>query len=123
MKTLPREQALAVMLDEVTRDLKEVGIHNPDNENDWIAVPGETADDPDMIDVADAGEEWEERASTLALLETRWNNIRRALKKIDQGTYGTCEICSNPIEDARLDANPSARTCIAHREDESILPL
>ncbi|MGH7389106.1 MAG: TraR/DksA family transcriptional regulator [Candidatus Rokuibacteriota bacterium] len=35
-----------------------------------------------------------------------------ALQKIDDGSYGTCERCSEPIADKRLDALPFARHCI-----------
>lgn len=114
---------LESMLDIVTGELKSVGIHNPDNEADWVAIPPEGSDEADTNDIADNAEAWEERASTLALLETRWNNIRRALKKLDDDTFGVCEICGEPIEEARLAANAAARTCITDREEESTLPL
>jgi DnaK suppressor protein len=36
-----------------------------------------------------------------------------ALQKIDDGSFGACERCSQPIAEKRLDALPSARYCIA----------
>jgi len=114
--------ALEALLAQVTEELQSIGVHNPENEADWVATPGEGSDEADTNDVADNAEEWEERAATLALLETRWNDIRRALSKMENGTYGICEISGEPIEEERLAANPAARTCIAHREDESTLP-
>jgi RNA polymerase-binding transcription factor DksA len=38
--------------------------------------------------------------------------IDDALRKIDDGTYGTCEVCRKPIAAERLDAIPWARLCI-----------
>jgi len=35
-----------------------------------------------------------------------------ALQKIEDGSYGTCERCSEPIAEKRLDAVPFARYCI-----------
>ncbi len=35
-----------------------------------------------------------------------------ALQKIDDGSFGTCERCSEPIAEKRLDALPFARYCI-----------
>jgi DnaK suppressor protein len=35
-----------------------------------------------------------------------------ALQKIDEGGFGTCERCSEPIADRRLEALPFARYCI-----------
>ncbi|MCW2679696.1 MAG: Zinc finger, DksA/TraR C4-type, partial [Frankiales bacterium] len=37
----------------------------------------------------------------------------RALEQLEAGTYGVCERCGRPIGDARLQARPSARACIA----------
>ncbi|MCL4313458.1 MAG: TraR/DksA C4-type zinc finger protein [Actinobacteria bacterium] len=38
--------------------------------------------------------------------------IDHALAKIDQGTYGKCEQCGQPIPKARLKALPYARLCV-----------
>jgi DnaK suppressor protein len=38
--------------------------------------------------------------------------VSTALQKIEDGSYGTCERCSEPIADKRLDALPFARYCI-----------
>ena len=35
--------------------------------------------------------------------------IDEALRRIDEGTYGTCERCGRPIPDERLEALPTAR--------------
>lgn len=35
-----------------------------------------------------------------------------ALRRLDDGNYGTCENCEEPIGDERLDALPTARMCI-----------
>jgi DnaK suppressor protein len=39
-------------------------------------------------------------------------DIDAALKRIDDGTYGTCVNCGKPIAEARLDAYPWASLCI-----------
>jgi DnaK suppressor protein len=39
--------------------------------------------------------------------------IDAALERFEAGSYGVCERCGQPIGDARLDALPAARTCIA----------
>lgn len=40
------------------------------------------------------------------------DSINRALKKIDDGTYGGCERCGRPIPYARLEVVPYARRCV-----------
>ena len=39
--------------------------------------------------------------------------IDAAVERVDAGTYARCELCSEPIGEARLEALPAARTCIA----------
>ena len=38
--------------------------------------------------------------------------IEQALARLDDGTYGVCERCGNPIGDERLRARPWASLCI-----------
>jgi RNA polymerase-binding protein DksA len=38
--------------------------------------------------------------------------IDEALKRIDDGTFGTCARCGNPIAEERLEAMPYATKCI-----------
>lgn len=106
----------------ITEELKELGIHNPQVKEDWIATPEDVDEeeaDPNLV--ADRTEDWDERNAELSTLETRYNNIELALKKISDGTYGICEIDGHEIEKERLDANPAARTCKAHINDEKEL--
>jgi DnaK suppressor protein len=54
----------------------------------------------------------------LALEATEHNaaqlrSLRYALAKFDDGSYGECEECGNPIGFSRLQARPEARLCIA----------
>jgi DnaK suppressor protein len=39
--------------------------------------------------------------------------MKYALAKFDDGSYGECEECGNPIGFSRLQARPEARLCIA----------
>ena len=39
--------------------------------------------------------------------------IKHALAKFDDGSYGECEECANPIGYSRLQARPEARLCIS----------
>lgn len=114
---------LESMRNELIKELEDVGIHNPENPADWIAVPEDVdANEPDSNIVADVVEEWDERQALVATLERRYNDIVRALGKIEKNDFGTCEICNASIESDRLSANPAARTCKEHMNDEGTLP-
>lgn len=111
--------ALEELLKNITEELKTIGIHNPENPSDWIAVPEDLdVEEPDQNLAADAVEEWDERNGLVAVLEARYNSIISALARIEAGTFGTCEVCGKEIEEKRLAVSPTARTCMQHLEEE-----
>ena len=46
-------------------------------------------------------------------LEVSEERVVRALEKLAEGSYGTCDACGEPIAPARLDAAPESVLCIA----------
>jgi DnaK suppressor protein len=57
-----------------------------------------------------------ERAQVASLLRqarSRLADLDVAARRLADGTYGRCERCDQPIPDERLDALPTATTCIA----------
>lgn len=65
--------------------------------------------------VADAGSETFEREKDMAILanlEEQIDGIEEALKRVADGTYGTCEACGKAIGDERLEVVPTARYCV-----------
>ena len=95
-------------------EMRGVGRPNQAVPNDWESVPSETGVQADFADQADVTISSEGNASLLADLEARYDTVLLALKKIEEGTYGTCEVCGAPIEEARLGADPAAATCLTH---------
>lgn len=58
-----------------------------------------------------------ERSQLTALIQGAQDHlagIDASLLRLELGTYGMCEVCHRPIPAARLDARPTARTCIEH---------
>lgn len=101
-------------------DLKSVGRVNPENSGDWEATPADqdiqTADENEL---GDKFEVYEENTAILKPLESRFNEVKNALLKIDAGEagkFGICEVCNKVIETERLEANPAAATCIEHMQ-------
>jgi RNA polymerase-binding protein DksA len=61
-----------------------------------------------------------EREKDLSILEStdeQLRDIERAFARIEDETYGSCEVCGRPIGDERLRAKPSARLCIDHQRE------
>ncbi len=61
--------------------------------------------DPDLL-------EREKSVSLLRSFEARLNEIIDALNTLDQGTYGICERCGQPIDPERLKIMPETRLCV-----------
>ena len=56
-----------------------------------------------------------ERSQVAALVQQvrgHLAEVEAAIRRLEGGTYGTCERCGQPIARARLQARPAARTCI-----------
>ncbi|MBI5560533.1 MAG: RNA polymerase-binding protein DksA [Deltaproteobacteria bacterium] len=47
--------------------------------------------------------------------------VREALKRIDDGTYGVCELCGEGISEKRLEARPVTTCCIECKKEEEEL--
>ena len=67
---------------------------------------------------ADMGTETFEREKDLSILEqveAELVDVEHALRRLDEGTYGTCEVCGRAIPDERLEAMPATRFCVEHQ--------
>jgi len=66
-------------------------------------------------DSIDAAADIYEREKTMAIIQTLQNKlvaIERALRAGERGGYGICEVCSKPIDPARLEVMPHTTTCV-----------
>jgi RNA polymerase-binding transcription factor DksA len=64
---------------------------------------------------ADIGTETFDRERDVSILEqveAELADVELALRRLDDGTYGTCEACGRLIGDSRLEAKPEARLCL-----------
>ena len=97
----------------LTEKLERLGHINPDNPNDWEPHATDlNVLETDANEVADEIEEFEIDTATLKELEVRYNLVKLALEKIEDGKYGIDEVDGEPIPEERLQANPAARTKI-----------
>jgi DnaK suppressor protein len=104
------EEERASLLDQVE------GLDAEADVNNWRE--GGFDDDP-----ADAGSASFERETAQSLSNHARNllsQIDDAMRRMDEGTYGTCERCGEPIEAERLEALPYATLCMdCKRRDET----
>lgn len=99
-------------------ELASIGRINPDNPDDWEAVPADPGSrESDPNNKADMIEDYETNTAILKQLEIQLHDVIDALARIEAGTYGVCEVSGKEIEEGRLKANPAARTCMEHMND------
>lgn len=75
-----------------------------------------------MVEFTEVGNEEGDNAAEVAQfsdnlsledeLEKAIRDIDGALKSIENGTYGTCKYCKQPIDERRLVARPTSSSCI-----------
>jgi RNA polymerase-binding transcription factor DksA len=70
--------------------------------------------DANFADTSQVTAERGEADVLASTLQESLDEVERALGKLDDGTYGKCEVCGEEIAAARLEAMPAARYCITH---------
>jgi RNA polymerase-binding protein DksA len=70
------------------------------------------ADDEHDPDGATIGFERAQVASLLERAQRRLADLDSAMVRLEAGAYGVCTICGQPIAPERLDARPTAQTCV-----------
>lgn len=76
------------------------------------ATASSNVDDEHDPEGATLAYEREQVAALLRNTEEELAELAAARARLAEGTYGTCEVCGGPIAPARLEARPTARTCI-----------
>ena len=70
----------------------------------------------DNASIEDSAGEVADYATNLSLerdLESQLRDVEKALKRIEEGTYGICKYCNKEIEIDRLKARPESTSCIS----------
>ncbi len=101
----------------VEAELANIAQPDPTRPGEWEAKREDLdTDKADELEVAEDLEELEGHESIVAKLQARLHDLRHALAKTQDGSYGKCEVCQKQIETGRMEANPAADTCVAHME-------
>lgn len=110
---MDEDEARNLLLDERTRLQQIRAALSGDADGSLEETLGELS----LVDQhpADVGTETFDRERDLAVLEhvdAQLADVDRAMDRLEQGTYGTCEACGRPIDEDRLRARPAARFCL-----------
>lgn len=114
MTDIDTSQYRARLLEEQERLVNAVDFLDRENPGSIADELGDivTAGDSNLGDTATATYDRELDQSLEEGAQQTLLAIKDALRKIDDGSYGTCEVCGKPIAPERLAAIPWARLCI-----------
>ena len=70
--------------------------------------------DPNFADTSQVTAERGEADALAGQLQETLDEVALALGRLEDGTYGMCEVCGVAIAPARLEAMPATRFCINH---------
>jgi len=80
-----------------------------------------TADNVNFPDPTDRATQESDRSFELRIRDRERkliNKIQEALERIDQGEFGSCELCGEDISEGRLKARPVTTLCIDCKIEE-----
>ncbi len=119
-------QQLQALRQDLLNEREELEHHLNETSKFGMAEPmGAQLAELSLIDnhPADIGTELFERGKDLALTELLEHQLQKteaALQRMEQGTYGRCAECGEPIPYERLQALPSADYCMKHVPDDEL---
>ncbi len=72
-----------------------------------------------MVEQAAETLELENRLALEKRIKEQLAEVEHALHKLEEGTYGLCEGCGQPIDPARLEALPQAKLCMSCKAQQA----
>ena len=118
----PGESAVEVDRDAVDERLREerdevrarLASMTSDLQSLFAASQDSNADDEHDPEGQTIAYERSQLSSLIGAAQDQLAQIDAAMARLHSGSYGLCEVCGEPIAPARLEARPTARTCVAH---------
>ncbi len=104
------KQQLLAEKEQVEKDLGGFARQDVDNSENYEATFPKfgNKEDENAAEVA----EYTDRLSLEHVLEKQLRDVVHALQSIEEGTYGICKHCGNPIEEKRLLVRPTSSSCV-----------
>ena len=102
------------IIDTLESDVQRMGTALAKAENDLadLMKQGNDGAGMDTIDVGSSQFERDQEISVTRNARAVYDQSKLALQLLDEGTWGTCESCGEPIGKARLQAFPRATMCV-----------
>jgi len=104
------KETLLAQKKQIMEELGHFSRHDEHEADDRTTKFPEYGDKPD--ENAQEISDYSTNVATERLLEKSLEDVDKSLERIKNGTYGICKYCHNPIGDKRLQARPTASSCM-----------
>jgi len=111
---LSRDEAERLLADQRERTLARLTVLTGEHAGFVEASLDSNADDEHDPEGATIAFERSQVDSLITQAREQLRAIEAAHARLDAGTWGTCEVCGEPIADGRLEVRPTATRCIRH---------
>lgn len=98
------QQRLTQLIEEYEEELEEARL---------TETSADRSPDPGSAEAGSMKFEYEKELSLERNAVDLLHKVEHALARIEEGTYGICEVCAGPIPVARLEVLPYATKCVA----------
>ncbi|MEC9007551.1 MAG: TraR/DksA C4-type zinc finger protein [Candidatus Neomarinimicrobiota bacterium] len=114
------KKAITEKMGAVSEDIETIkdGIGTASNKQGGV-----TPDSIFSVHMADAGTDSHEQEKSFMLMNREsdyFKNLKVALDRIQQGTFGVCKICDDLIPEERMMEVPNATKCVKCKEKEKL---
>ena len=112
MERYVEQRAVRALLDDQDRTRDRLSSLTADFKGIVAAASDSNTDDEHDPEGATIAFERSQVSALIAQARAHLAEVDAALARVTAGTYDTCERCGRPIAPARLEARPTARTCV-----------
>jgi len=114
------KKAITEKMGAVSEDIETIkdGIGTASNKQGGV-----TPDSIFSVHMADAGTDSHEQEKNFMLMNREsdyFKNLKVALERIQEGTFGVCKICDDLIPEERMIEVPNATKCVKCKEKEKL---
>ena len=113
---------MAIDIKQIKKRLEETRQELEDQLKSLTPTAADYLTDPandDYQDIEDEAVDEQQEQQDQAIkfnVQTQLNDVNAALKRIEDGSYGRCVVCGQPIPEKRLEAIPWAARCVKDEE-------
>ena len=114
------KESIEKRMEEIATDMDDLHDGILDNSNDGGNLSQESVFSVHMADAGTDSFEQEKNYNLMSRESDYYKNLEIALERIDDGTFGMCNICNDLIPEERMIEVPNATKCVKCKEKDKL---